>query len=246
MTGKWRVILIVSLLANLAIFYVGYKALEYRGHINHFLEKYTEVVDEFSQRTVYDSANASLRSDTIVPNRVVFIGTQVTEHWRLAEAFSTYEAINRGVSGQRVAGLLLRFRPDVVELKPEAVVIEVSSYNFRPNASVEEIGEYVASMAELARANGIKPILTTVIPPTADFDVLEHPEYKVKDSVAVHNRWLTEYAASGGFDLADLAATVSDAEGFLGPRFASSRVDLNEAGYANVSEVVLRLLDGSH
>ncbi len=243
MTGKWRIILILSLIANASILYVAYKALEYRGHINHFLEKYTEVVDEFSQRKVYDSANVPLRSDTTVHNRIVFFGTQVTEHWQLTDSFSAYEAINRGVSGQRVAGLLLRFRPDVIELRPEAVVIEVSSYNFRPNAAVKEIGEYVASMAELARAHGIRPILTSVIPPTTDFDVFEHSEYKVKDSVEIYNHWLTEYAASGGFDLADFAATVSDAEGFLDPRFASSHVDLNDTGYTAVSEVILRLLE---
>ncbi len=236
MTRLWRIVLILSLLGNLAIIYVAYKALEYRNHINVYLDKYTQVVDEFSQRNVYEGANRDLVSDSVVPGRVVFIGTQVTMTWDLARWFPLYQAINRGVEGQRVAGLVLRFRPDVIDLAPEAVVIEISSYNFRSNNTPGEILDYVASMADMARANGIKPILTTVFPPTSTYEVFEQPDYIVKDTVALYNRLLTDFAAANNYTLVDLCGAVVGPDGYLDPSLAASRVDLNDVGYRRISE----------
>ena len=242
MSRGWRIVLILSLAVNLAILYVGYKALEYRSHINEYLDKYTNVVAEFSQREVFAGDNAALQSDSTVPGRVVFFGTQVTVNWPLADSFGEYEAIGRGVVGQRVAGLVLRFWPDVVALGPEAVVIEVSSYNFRSNTTPGEIGEYVATMTALARAREIVPVVMTVTPPTADFQVFEEPDYSVKDTVAAYNRWLRTWAAINHVPLVDAAAAVSREDGYLDEKLASSRVDLNEIGYARVSELIRLIL----
>ena len=87
MTKKWRLVLLVSLIGNLTIAYVAYKAYDYRSSINYWLDKYLYVVDEFSGRARYESTNGALKSDTIVPGRIVFLGTQVIEEWPLAEYF---------------------------------------------------------------------------------------------------------------------------------------------------------------
>ncbi len=238
MTRKWKTVLTLSLIGNLAIAYVAYKALEYRAHINHFKDKYEEVVAEFSSKEVYNEDNARLRSDTTLPCRIVFLGTQVTENWDLTSHFPGYETINRGISGQRVAGFLLRFRSDVVELAPRAVVIELSSYHFRPNATLTEIAEYVASLTDLARANNIAPILTTVIPPVDDFEIEDHPDYMLSDSVAAFNVWLRDYCESSELACADAASALTDDHGYLKREFSTSPVDINEAGYARIAEVV--------
>ena len=73
------------------------------------------------------------------------------EEWPLANYFPGDETINRGVTGQRLAGFLLRFRPDVAELKPQYVVIEVGSYNFRPNTDPRENFDYVVTLAEVSQ-----------------------------------------------------------------------------------------------
>ena len=242
MTAKWRTILILSLIGNLSIVYVAYKAYEYRCHINHFLDKYTQVVAEFSGRSVYEEANAALRSDAKVTGRVVFLGTQVTEVWDVKKFFPDYETVNRGVGGQRVAGFLLRFRPDVIELFPEAVVMEISSYNFRPNVTIKEISDYIVSMAELARAHDIRPVLTTVAPPRAGYVVEEHSDYEVRDSVVGYNRWLLDYASTNGFPCADFFEAVTDEDGFLREDLSSNRVDLNDKGYESISRVTADLL----
>lgn len=245
MNRKWKTVLVISLLGNLAIFYVGYKALEYREHINYFLDKYNHVADEFSGREVYENANEALRTDFQVDNRIVFIGTQLVQNWDLGRYFPGYETINRGISGQLIAGSPLRFRPDVIELSPEAVIIEVSSYNFRPNNSVKQIRDYVADMAELAAAHSIVPVLTTVIPPRSDYFVYEHEDYEVKDSVVIFNQWLVSFAADNDFRYADFYKTVTDDDGFLREDLSVSRVDLNVHGYELISRAVLEVLSDS-
>jgi len=243
MTRKWKTILTLSLLANLAIVYVAYKALEYRAHINEFRDKYLNVVNEFSGREVYAEENQALRSDSTVPCRVVFLGTQVTRNWDLAAHLPAYEAINRGLSGQRLAGFLLRFRPDVIELAPEVVVIELSSYHFRPPASLDEIGDYAAAMADLARANNIAPILTTVIPPVDDFEIEDHPDYILVDSVAAFNDWLRSFCKNQNLACADIAQAVINEDGHLQRELSISSVDLNKQGYARISESVRSVLN---
>ena len=242
MTPKWRFVLIVSLIGTLTIAYVGYKAWEYRENINFWLDKYLYVVDDFSERDEFADANASLRSDTLVDNRIVFFGTQVIANWPLEESFPGYEVVDRGVPMQRAAGFLLRFRPDVIELKPEYVVIEVSSYNFRPNTSAREMYDYAVSMAELAHYHGIKPILTTAIPPRRAYSIDEHPDYSVKDTAAMYSRWLTAFARTNGFLWADWAGAVSDSEGYLRPELSASMVDLNEQGYRAVTRATKAVL----
>ena len=241
MRRSLKIALIASLIGNLTIVYVGYKAYQYRQYINYWLDKYLVVVDEFSGRSVYAEENRLLESDRGQPERIVFLGTQVTAEWDVVQAFPQWQAVNRGIPGQRVAGFVLRFYPDVIELKPRAVVIEISSYNFRPGMTVNEIQDYAASMADLARAHDIEPIIGTVIPPAER--VQDVGEYSVFDSVLVFNEWLRRYADSGRTTLVDFAAVLAADSGRLDPEFAVTAVDLNADGYARISVALGRVLN---
>lgn len=248
MTRKWRLILVVSLIGNLAIVYVGYKAWDYRSNINYWLDKYVYVVDEFSGAKAFCVANQELQSDTIVPGRIVFFGTQVINDWPLDEFFPDNEAIGRGVSGQRVAGFLLRFRQDVIELRPEYVLIEVSSYNFRPNTRTHEIYDYVVSMAELASFNNIAPTLTTVIPPgKAALDSLKNQDnfgdYMILDSLRQFDSWVISYAVEHSYRYIDFNGLLSDKDGFLKDQYSDSLIGLNSEGYQLVSRALLKSIE---
>lgn len=240
MTKKWRVILMISLIGNLAIVYVAFKALEYRSHINHFLDKYVNVVAEFSGRSLYAESNRKFSPPGPDVRRVVFFGTQVIENWDLDSYFSGIEAINRGLSGQRAAGFLLRFRPDVLDLHPAAVVIEVSSYNFRPETTVNELQDYVLSMAELARLHKIEPVLTTVIPPRQG--VVSLGTYSIMDSLAVYNDWIRRITRDRNYACLDLDSLLADDKGFLPLNLSSGDIDPNEAGYRRISHAASGLL----
>lgn len=237
MKTKWKIILIISLIGNLSILYVAMKARGYRAHINEYLDKYTYVVNEFSQRDRYSDENKKLISDTLVSDRIVFIGTQVTENWDLEKYFCEYEVINRGVSGQRISGYLLRFRSDVIELKPKVVVIEVSSYNFRPQNTIKEIEDYIACMAELAKAHGIEPLPATIIPPCREINGLSDlGNYSIMDSISVYNNWLREYSGQNGYKYVDFNQALSDVNGCMNDEFTYSCIDLNEKGYSRIAE----------
>jgi len=241
MNKTWKIILIISLIINLSIIYVGYKALNYRRYINYWLEKYTQVVAEFSARNVYEHQNQTLKSNTVIENRIVFLGTQVTDQWDLEKYFENYEVIDRSIPGQRVAGFLLRFVPDVIELKPKAVVIEISSYNFRPQWTLKEIKDYVSSLAVLAKANGIEPIIGTIIPPGEDFELNDN--YKIMDSLKVFNQWLVVNASGDKWRVADFNKVLRDEHGYLNEAFSVDIIDPNETGYRLMAEAVLVALE---
>lgn len=241
MSKRFKVVLVLSLIANLGIVYVAYKALEYRAHINEYLDKYNNVVNEFSGRGFYLSDNDELAATDPDSSRVVFIGSQLTENWDVADCFPEFEAINRGISGQRLAGFVLRFPSDVIRLQPAAVVIEFASYNFRVEHRLEEIQDYVISLATLARANDIEPILTTVIPTRVNL----YPEgYSVSDSVVKFNDWLRGYCNDKDYRLVDFYAVLSDTNGLLPLERSASAIKPNAAGYDLISEATRELLRG--
>jgi len=236
----WRVILILSLLGNLSIIYVGVKALEYRAHINEYLDKYNNVVNEFSRRDRYTSENSGLRSDTLVPGRVVLFGSQVVENWPVDLFRDKYPVINRGVSAKRASGFLLRFRPDVIELKPEAVVIEISSYNLRQESSVREISDYMSGLIESALYHGIKPIPATMIPPLRDSVQLS--DYHIMDSITLYNDWLKNYCAGNSIEHVDFNLAVCDSNGYLSSEYAAAAIDLNRRGYEELTKLLSDIL----
>jgi lysophospholipase L1-like esterase len=241
MSRKWKTVLILSLLGNLAIVFVAIKTLEYRAHINEYLDKYTYVVREFSRRNEYSGDNRFLVSDTVVYKRLVFFGTQLTKDWDLRKFFPGYEAINRGVKGQRLPGLLLRFRPDVIELKPGAVIIESASFDFRHQNTVREMEDYVACMAELARFHGIVPLPTTVIPPVKG--AIELKDYSLLDSLAEFNEWLKKYCRENGFIYMDFNGAVADSGGYLAPELSTGQIGLNDEGYRRITDLTTETLE---
>ena len=243
MKTTWKIILIVSLICNLGILYVARKALEYRSHINEFLEKYTYVVTEFSGRNNYSEANKALPPDSSEKGRIVFLGSQITAFWDLDRYFGDYQAVNRGISGQRAAGYLLRIVPDVVELTPRAVVIEFSSYNFRPENNIKEISDYLSSVGDIARMNAIEPIFTTVVPVRDDFYVDGIGDYSVQDSLKAYNRWLREYCQKKKYKLVDFYDLLADSKGNLPAEVSSGQILLNDKGYAIISLAILKTLD---
>jgi len=117
----------------------------------------------------YRAENAALAPPRPGENRVVFMGNSITEGW--AKYFPTMFAgkpyINRGIGGQTTPQMLVRFRQDVIALKPAVVVILAGTNDIAGNtgpSTVEMIEDNLASMAELARANGIAVVLSSVLP----------------------------------------------------------------------------------
>ena len=113
--------------------------------------------------------NARLDVPKVNENRIVFMGNSITESWSslYPEFFSGKSYINRGISGQTTAQMLVRFRADVIDLQPKAVVILAGANDIAGNTgpvTIKMIAANIKSMAELARVNKILVIISSVLP----------------------------------------------------------------------------------
>lgn len=184
----------------------------------------------------YAAANRALRERP----RVVFMGDSITDNWiNLAPAFWTAGRVDRGISGQTTPQMLLRFRQDVIALRPQAVHIMAGANDVAGNtgaATMETVQGNIQSMAELARANGIKVILASV-PPAAAFPW--SPGKQPAPQIAALNAWLKAYAQRSGFTWVDYHPALGTAEGAMKPELASDGVHPNAAGYAAMAPVAL-------
>lgn len=176
----------------------------------------------------------------------VFIGNSITEGWVKANPafFSSNGYVGRGISGQTSCQLLLRFRQDVLDLHPRVVVINVGTNDIAGNT-----GNYVPaltmdcirSMAELAIYNGIKVVLTSVLP------VKEYPWRKeiadVPQKVAELNREIRQYAVENGFSYIDYYTALRDEEGGLPAAYGYDGVHPTAEGYRVMENLAKNTLD---
>lgn len=123
---------------------------------------------DWAQFARYKSANDSLMALPADPARVVFLGNSITDNWaRMSPFFAEHGFIGRGISGQTTYQFLVRFRPDVVNLRPAVVVINGGTNDVAENSHPfvqKQTLDNIKSMTDIARANGIKVILTSVLP----------------------------------------------------------------------------------
>ncbi len=181
----------------------------------------------------YRDANSKLPPPGSNENRVVFIGNSITEGWTqyFPTMFAGKPYINRGIGGQTTPQMLIRFRPDVIALEPKVVVILAGINDIAGNtgpSTLEMIEDNLASMTELAQANGIRVVLSSVLP-AADFSW--RPGMEPAPKVIALNKWIKEYAAKRGAIYVDYHSAMSDANGGMRAGLASDGVHPTEVGY---------------
>jgi len=185
----------------------------------------------------YREANAVLTADSA---RVVFMGNSITEAWaKLFPALFPGKAyVGRGISGQTTSQMLVRFRQDVIALKPRVVVILAGTNDIAGNtgpASLEEIEGNIASMAELARANRIAVVLCSVLPV---YDYPWRPGLEPAPKIVALNAWLKSYAASRGAVYVDFHSVMRDERNGMRPTLAYDGVHPTEAGFRVMAPLV--------
>jgi lysophospholipase L1-like esterase len=211
-------------------------------------EKLTPYQKSQLERTYNDWAFlAKFReADTLLPppapgeTRVVFMGDSITEGWGMkatatsparGEFFPGKPYINRGISGQTTPQMLVRFRQDVILLKPKVVVILAGTNDIAENTGKESPGEIegnIASMAELARANGVRVVLCSVLP-ASEFGW--HKGLEPAPKIKALNVWMKDYAAKSGFVYVDYYSPMANSEGGLKVELSPDGVHPNKAGY---------------
>ena len=181
----------------------------------------------------YRDANATLGAPAPGETRVVFMGNSITDAW--AKSFPTMfpgkPYVGRGISGQTTPQMLVRFRQDVIALKPKVVVILAGINDIAGNTGPSTqamIADNLMSMTEIAKANGIRVVLSSVLPA---YDFPWRRGIGPAPKVVALNAWIKCYAAQAGAVYLDYYSKLVDARGGLSPEMAADGVHPTEAGY---------------
>jgi len=181
----------------------------------------------------YKEENRILASKENNGKRVVFIGNSITEGWAVQNpAFFKENYINRGISSQVTAQILLRFKQDVVELSPKVVVILAGTNDIAENSgpiSLEDILGNIKAMAQQAKNNNISVVLCSVLPAN-DYPWRPglHPDKKIPEL----NKMIQAYAADSGCVYLDYFSAMADERNGLPKKYAEDGVHPTKAGYA--------------
>lgn len=198
------------------------------------LNAYARLLRDWAGLTRYGSENAELPAPAAGEERVVFFGDQITENWgrQAGTFFPGKPYLNRGIGGQTTAQMLVRFRQDVVALKPRATVIQGGSNDI---ASLLTPGtealvlDNVRSMTEIARANGIRVIIASVTP-VCDC-VTDQTSTRPQGKLVGLNGALRDYAAESGSIFLNYYAALVNGRDFKAELTADGLLP-NDAGYA--------------
>ncbi len=212
-----------------------------------YREKVTgKMLEDFGEQYLYAPLNAALAPPAAGEQRVVFLGDSITDRWNLAQFFPGKPYINRGIGGQVTPQMVIRFHADVVALKPAAVVILAGVNDVQGVMQVEteaQIETNYQVLAELAEANGIKPIFTAILPvnnytPNAATVLSD----RKPEELARLNAWLADFCASHHYGLIDYGPALRDDKGLLRADYTTDGIHPNDAAYAAMVPVATQVI----
>ncbi len=188
----------------------------------------------------YSEANEKIEKPAHGEKRVVFMGNSITDGWSNArpDFFVGKPYVNRGISGQTTPQMLVRFRADVLNLKPAVVVILAGTNDIAENmgpSKLEWIENNILSMVQLAQANGIKVVLCSVLPA---FDYPWKPGLQPAEKIVALNKLLKADAEKYGLIWVDYFSPMADERNGLKASLSGDGVHPNEVGYSVMEPLV--------
>jgi lysophospholipase L1-like esterase len=211
------------------------------------LQQQNRTLRDYGGLIRYGSDNSELPPPAKGEDRVIFLGDQITDFWgRRTGQFAGKGWVNRGIAGQTTDQMLIRFRQDVISLSPEVVVILAGLNDIAGlhGASTEEmILDNLASMTELATANGIRVVLASLTPVCNCFGKNAARE-RWRERIAEANELIEKYCEKSGATYLDYYSAMSH-EGELKKEFSSDGVLPNDAGYAVMSHLAEKIIQGA-
>ena len=199
------------------------------------LQRAHQALNDWPNLARYRDANANSQPPGPGENRVVFMGDSITDGWGKGKApfFPGKPYINRGISGQTTPQMLVRFRPDVINLKPKLVVTLAGTNDIAGNTgpeTLQNIEDNLSSMSELARANGIRVVIASVMP-VCDY-LKPQTQRRPPQQIVALNEWIKAYTAKNGFGYLDYYSAMVDSSGMLKQELTYDCLHPNDAGYA--------------
>lgn len=203
-----------------------------------FAQRLADQMQDWNQLGRYHADDARLMAAPAAP-RVVFLGDSITDGWSLAQYFPGKPYVNRGISGQTTPQMLGRMFPDVIDLKPEALIILAGTNDIARNTGPETatmIEENFQAMADLAQAHGIR-VIFCLLTPVSDYTANKQTEHRPPADILNLNAWLREYAAAHQIGVADYYAALVDDKGMLRDGYSDDGLHPNAKGYALMAPV---------
>ncbi len=193
----------------------------------------------------YSAENSKLSPPALSEDRVDFMGDSITDAWgrSYGKFFPGKPYVNRGISGQTTPQMLIRFRPDVIDLRPKVVVILAGTNDIAGNTgpmTLEQTEGNLASMAQLAQVNGIRLVLASVTPVCDCFtsQTARRPPAKILEL----NRWIKEYCERNGAVYLDYYSAMADEQGFMKKPLTHDGLHPNAAGYEVMAPLAERAI----
>jgi len=199
------------------------------------LQRAHQALNDWPNLGRYRDANANTPLSAPGENRVVFMGDSITDGWGKGKAqfFPGKPYINRGISGQTTPQMLVRLRPDVIDLKPKLVVTLAGTNDIAGNTgpeTLQNIEDNLASMSELAKVNGIRVVIASVMP-VCD-SLRPQTARRPPQQIVALNQWIKSYSAKNGFVYLDYYSAMVDSAGMLKTELTYDCLHPNDAGYA--------------
>ncbi len=204
-----------------------------------------QLQEDFPWLARFRMMDAALPEPAADETRVVFMGDSITENWQHDGVPFVPELpghpwvkINRGISGQTTPQMLLRFRQDVIDLKPTVVVLMAGTNDIAGNTGVMTLGDTqnnLASMADMARVHHIRMVICSVLP-AADFPW--HRGLQPAEKIRSLNAWMKGYAAEHGLVYVDFWKAMANSDGGMPASLSKDGVHPNDAGYAIMNPLV--------
>jgi lysophospholipase L1-like esterase len=226
----------------------------------------SDQLQDWNQIGRYHRSDQDLKNGRPVSGRVVFMGDSITDSWQLDQYFPGQPYVNRGISGQTTAQMLVRMYPDVIDLKPAAIVILAGTNDIAQNtgpATAEMIEENIMAMTELAQHHGIKVLLCSITP-VSDYAFLAAQNGRGSQPAAAPgggggrgpatpprmtvgrppadivrlNEWIKAYAVHANAVYVDYFSAMVDAKGWMKEGIANDGLHPNAEGYKIMAPIV--------
>lgn len=197
--------------------------------------------NDWAQFGRYAEANKTVKT----PTRVVFMGNSITDGWWGADSlfFKNNRLIGRGIGGQTTAQMLVRFRADVINLKPKAVVILAGTNDIAQNngyIAPENILGNIISMAELAKANNIDVVLCSILPA---YEYGWRKGLEPADKIIALNKMIKAYADQNNLTYVDYHSALKDERNGLPEKYSKDGVHPTMEGYKIMESMILKALE---
>ena len=195
----------------------------------------------------YAEANRKLPPPQPGSPRVVFLGDSITDGWPLNEYFPGRDFVNRGISGQITGEMLGRFKADVVDLKPAAVLVLAGTNDIARGVELTTIQNNLTMIADLAEFHGIRPLFASLLP-VSDYHKDKNPAFeqtrrRPPELIRRLNEWIQSFCRQRNFVYVDYYSQLVDGAGSLRADLADDGLHPNAAGYRLMAPVALAAIE---